>query len=49
MEGKTEEEIEMMKIMGFGGFSSSKVSIPCLSVWRYTTTRGCSLSMFILK
>jgi len=24
MEGKTEEEIEMMKIMGFGGFSTTK-------------------------
>lgn len=26
MEGKTEEEIEMMKLMGFSSFDSSKVS-----------------------
>lgn len=25
MEGKTEEEIEMMKLMGFGSFNSTKV------------------------
>lgn len=26
MEGKTEEEIEMLKVMGFGAFDTSKVS-----------------------
>lgn len=26
MEGKSEEEIEMMKLMGFGGFDTTKVS-----------------------
>lgn len=31
MEGKTEEEIEMMKLMGFGSFDTSKV-----------IARGCS-------
>lgn len=25
MQGKTEEEIEMMKLMGFGSFDSTKV------------------------
>ena len=25
IEGKTEEEIEMMKVMGFGGFDTTKV------------------------
>ncbi len=25
MEGKTEDEIEMMKLMGFGSFDSTKV------------------------
>ena len=27
-EGKSEEEIEMMKIMGFGGFETTKVCTP---------------------
>ena len=27
MEGKTEEEIEMIKVMGFGGFDSTKVRV----------------------
>lgn len=26
MQGKTEEEIEMMKLMGFGSFDTTKVS-----------------------
>lgn len=30
MEGKTEEEIEMMKTMGFGSFDTSKVRSPFL-------------------
>ena len=29
-EGKSEEEIEMMKIMGFGGFETTKVCTPVL-------------------
>lgn len=30
MQGKTEEEIEMMKLMGFGSFDTSKVRVvPC--------------------
>ena len=31
MEGKTEEEIEMMKIMGFGDFDTTKVSTSMVS------------------
>lgn len=27
MQGKTEEEIEMMKLMGFGNFDTSKVRV----------------------
>lgn len=27
MQGKTEEEIEMMKLMGFGSFDTTKVSV----------------------
>lgn len=27
MQGKTEEEIEMMKLMGFGSFDTSKVRV----------------------
>ncbi len=30
MEGKSEEEIEMMKLMGFGGFETTKVRL-CLT------------------
>lgn len=29
LEGKTEEEIEMMKLMGFASFDSTKVSKTC--------------------
>lgn len=28
MQGKTEEEIEMMKMMGFGSFDTTKVRFP---------------------
>lgn len=41
MQGKTEEEIEMMKLMGFGSFDSTKVraeSFVCC-----TSTRRCTL------
>lgn len=32
MQGKTEEEIEMMKVMGFGSFDTTKVNTVSSSV-----------------
>lgn len=37
MEGKTEEEIEMMKLMGFASFDSTKVS----KRWNQLHVLGC--------
>ncbi|MEQ2195892.1 U4/U6.U5 small nuclear ribonucleoprotein, partial [Xenoophorus captivus] len=41
MEGKTEEEIEMMKMMGFASFDTTKVSATGVVVCCRATRRRC--------